>query len=66
MMARDTNILDTVTIKISTNPSVEKCLEQLVKKGLYGKNISEAAERLVAQKINELTKSQDIQKIKPK
>jgi len=65
-MARDTNILDTVTIKISTNPTVEKYLDQLVRKGLHGKNTSEAAERLISQKINELIKNQDLQEITPK
>ena len=63
-MARDVNILETITLKISTNPIIEKYLDQLVKKGLYGKNTSEAAERLIAQKINELIKSEDLKEIK--
>jgi hypothetical protein len=53
-MARSKNQADTVTITLSTTPQVRSLLEILVADGTYGKNVAEAAERLIAQKIREL------------
>lgn len=44
----------TVTITLSTTPQVKRWLEALVDDGTYGKNVAEAAERLIADKIREL------------
>ncbi len=53
-MARHPNLEPTVQIKFSTTEKMKTSLELLVAEGSYGRNISEAAERLLAQKINEL------------
>jgi hypothetical protein len=55
-MARPKNILKTVILKISTTEPLEENLEELVSTGLYGKNTTEAAERLIAKGIQELQK----------
>jgi hypothetical protein len=55
-MPRTANPIDTETFKISTTPPVVEHLRRLVKTGLYGKNSSEAAERLIAQGIERLIK----------
>ena len=47
-MARTKNPIRTVAVTITTTPPVAQYLEDLVDSGLYGKNRSEAAERLVA------------------
>lgn len=47
-MPKPKNLLGTVTITISTTPSVEEALARLVSSGYYGKNTAEAAERLLA------------------
>ena len=44
----------TVTITLSTTPQIRRWLEILVADGTYGKNVAEAAERLIADKIREL------------
>jgi hypothetical protein len=44
----------TITITLSTTPQIRKWLEVLVADGTYGKNVAEAAERLIADKIREL------------
>jgi len=53
-MPRKKNQLETVSITLSTTEPVVAYLEALVESGLYGKNPAEAAERLVAQGIEEL------------
>ena len=55
-MARPRNTAETVTITLSTTPQVKHYLEELLAEGLYGKNVAEAAERLIAEKIRELRK----------
>jgi hypothetical protein len=47
-MPKPRNLVETVTITISTTPAIEERLERLVYTGLYGKNTAEAAERLLA------------------
>jgi hypothetical protein len=56
-MARPKNSAETVTITLSTTPQVRGYLEVLVADGTYGKNVAEAAERLIAEKIRELRSS---------
>ncbi len=53
-MPRLPNKIKTVTITVSTTPMVHGHLEALVDTGLYGKNAAEAAERLIAQGIQDL------------
>jgi len=53
-MARPRNSAETVTITLSTTPQVRGYLELLVADGTFGKNVAEAAERLIAEKIREL------------
>jgi len=50
-MPRSRNHLPTVTITISTTPQVQEHLVDLLSTGLYGKNVAEAAERLIAQSV---------------
>ena len=53
-MARPPNNIGTTTITISTTPRIKRCLEVLVNTGYYGKNPSEAAERLLARGLEAL------------
>ncbi len=53
-MARSANPVETVHIRISTTPQVKMLLERLVAHGTFGKNVAEAAERLVTTKLNEM------------
>lgn len=53
-MARTENQLKTVPFKFSTTPHVVELLRELVNTGLYGKNTSEAAERLLAHSLGQL------------
>jgi hypothetical protein len=53
-MGRTPNQAETVTFTVSTTPVVRACLEALVKGGLHGKNVAEAAERLIAAKLLEI------------
>jgi hypothetical protein len=53
-MARKENSLDSVELRTSTNPVLKAQLEQLVLTGRYGKNWTEAAERLIAEAIGKL------------
>jgi len=52
-MGRTPNQAETVTFTVSTTPIVRGCLEELVKGGFHGKNIAEAAERLISAKLQE-------------
>jgi len=53
-MARPKNILKTVILKVSTTEPLMENLEELVATGLFGKNATEAAERLIAKGIHDL------------
>ena len=53
-MARKKNQVETVSVTISTTPPIVQYLEGLVLTGLYGKTTPEAAERLIAQRIEQL------------
>ncbi|MCG8527978.1 MAG: hypothetical protein MI748_16465 [Opitutales bacterium] len=61
-MARNANDLPTKQLRLSTNPYLVKCLESLARNGhgLYGKNPTETAERLLAEKLRELIKSGEL------
>jgi len=59
-MARSKNSAETVTITISTTPMVKGFLEVLVEDGTYGKNVAEAAERLLAERIRSLRGDGDL------
>jgi len=63
-MGRSKNILKTVQLTISTTGPVVENLEALVLTGLYGKNYTEAAERLITKGIQDLQKEGHL--IKPK
>jgi hypothetical protein len=63
-MSRTKNQLDTVLITVSTTPPIKRYLEQLVPTGLYGKNIAEAAERLLARSIDQLLRDETLKKAK--
>jgi hypothetical protein len=53
-MGRTPNTTKTVTFTVSTTPVVRACLEALVERGLYGKNVAEAAERIISHRLQEL------------
>jgi hypothetical protein len=53
-MPRQPNKIETTQFTVSTTPPIRKLLEDLVATGLYGKNIAEAAERLIADSIRQL------------
>jgi hypothetical protein len=55
-MPKPRNSIPSETIKVTTTPAVRVYLEELVKEGLYGKNPSEAADRLLARGIENLIK----------
>ena len=57
-MGRPENKLESVELRISTNPRLREQLERLVVTGLYGKNITEAAERLIAQGLERWLRGQ--------
>ncbi len=42
-----------ITIEVKLQPAEKKYLEGLVATGLYGSNVGEAAERLIASKLQE-------------
>ena len=62
-MPRKKNQLDTVSISVSTTRPVIEYLETLVESGLYGKNPTEAAERLIAWALEELIRTGTLQRL---
>lgn len=58
-MARPKNTTKTVTVAISTTPAVRSLLESVVEYGTYGKNVAEAADRLLSERLNELLRGDD-------
>jgi len=50
-MARAKNQVETMQLVVSTTPAVVEYLQALVCTGLYGKNPTEAAERLLARTL---------------
>jgi hypothetical protein len=59
-MARVPNTLRTVVVKLSTTGLIVEYLEDLVKTGFYGKNSTEAAERLLAATLNKLVRDGEL------
>ncbi len=53
-MAKPRNTVESYTLTLTTTPQVRSYLSELVKGGLHGKNVAEAAERLLARGIDEL------------
>jgi len=52
-MAKQRNDVDSVQVTLTTTPPVRHALQALVKTGFYGKNPAEAAERLLAQVLEQ-------------
>ena len=61
-MPRGKNQLETEQITISTTKPIKQHLENLVPTGLYGKNVAEAAERLLAHAIDQLIRDGTLKK----
>jgi hypothetical protein len=55
-MARTKNQLSTAVLQLSTTPAVIEHLQALVKTGFYGKNHTEAAERLLAATLESMVR----------
>ncbi len=62
-MAREKNIVESVQITLSTTSRVRDYLEELALMGLYGKNVAEAAERLVSDMINQKINSGELDRM---
>jgi hypothetical protein len=56
IMARSKNQVATATLTLSTTPLVVGYLQDLVKTGFYGKNHTEAAERLLAATLESMVR----------
>jgi Arc/MetJ-type ribon-helix-helix transcriptional regulator len=52
-MPKEQNLVPTERITLSVTPQVVKYLEQLVKTGFYGKNVADAAERILSHVLEE-------------
>jgi len=63
-MPKPPNTLDSVTITITTTPQVRSYLSELVTDGLYGKNVAEAAERLLAEVLKRLIEDGKLRRLK--
>ncbi len=59
-MPRKKNDLKTVPLQLSTNPIVVSYLDELVKTGLYGKNVHETAEQLIRNSIRQMIESEKL------
>lgn len=55
-MPKPRNPIQSEKIILTTTPYIRAYLVELVKGGLYGKNVSEAAERLLSRAIEALIK----------
>jgi len=64
-MARPVNTQDSVEIRISTTSAVKQYLQQLVDTGLWGKNVTEAAERIISTSMQKLVQSGELGKLPP-
>ena len=63
-MARGSNSIETVDVKVSTNPKIKQYLQTLVDTGLHGKTPAEVAERLIAYRISEMIEEGRLKEIK--
>lgn len=66
MAGRNKNQLETVQITLSTTPVAIRYLQELVLTGLYGKNHTEAAERLLAATLEDLVRAGHLKRHKAK
>ena len=58
-MARTKNQVDTVNVTLAMTPKMVEHLKRLVETGFYGKNHAEAAERLLAQLLEQKLREYD-------
>jgi len=65
-MAKPQNLVSTQQVTISTTPQVLAYLSQLVATGLYGKNLAEAAERIVVKSVESLLKEGILKSVRHK
>lgn len=54
MPGRPSNLVETVTLTISTTPQIKRCLEVLSENGIFGKSAAETANLFLAEKIRTL------------
>ena len=64
-MPKPPNQLQTVLVRISTTQSVVDYLKGLVSTGLYGRNHTEAAERILTRGIERLLQDGTLQRSNP-
>jgi hypothetical protein len=58
-VARRSNITETINISISTTPSVLELIEIIVQMGFHGRNVAEAAELLMKERVLQLMEGDD-------
>lgn len=63
MSPRGPNLLHTASLPLSSNERLERHLERIVRTGFYGKNPTEAAERLLSEKIKDLLVSGELERL---
>jgi hypothetical protein len=61
-MARPSNIQESVVIRITTTPVVKRYLQQLVDTGTWGKNVADAAERVVSMSLSDMVDNGKLRK----
>jgi hypothetical protein len=59
-MPRAKNSVETVQITVSTTQQIRQYLEELTATGLYGKNVAETANELIALRIREMVKEGEL------
>lgn len=59
-MAKPKNNIPSVTVTITTTPHIRELLSRLARMGFYGKNPSEAAERLIARTLELMIKNGEL------
>jgi len=64
-VARPHNTQESVEIRISTTDAIREYLQQLVDTGLWGKNVTEAAERILSTRLRELLRDNELQRVEP-
>ena len=52
-MAKRRNVIPSESLKVTTTPQVRELLNRLVETGLYGKNVPEAAGRLIERALED-------------
>jgi hypothetical protein len=64
-MARPENTQESVEIRMTTTPLVKRYLQQLVDTGTWGKNVTEAAERVVGRALDDMLERGKLHKLLP-